>query len=46
MLLAAGAEDYLPIFAAKGVSLKEASFMTDKQLSEVCRVIPCLIGAI
>ena len=37
VLTKAGAEDYIPIFAAKGVALKQASFMNDKQLSEVSK---------
>ena len=35
VLAKAGAEEYITIFAMKGVSLKQASFMNDKQLSEV-----------
>merc|ERR1711963_369345 len=35
VLSKAGAEDYIAIFATKGVNMKQASFMTDKQLSEL-----------
>ncbi len=35
LLSTAGAEDYIAIFAMKGVNMKQASFMNDKQLSEV-----------
>jgi hypothetical protein len=37
VLSKAGAEDYMAIFAMKGVTMKQASFMTDKQLSEVLK---------
>lgn len=35
VLFKAGAEEYVSIFAMKGVNMKQASFMTDKQLSEL-----------
>ena len=35
MLFKAGAEEYVAIFAMKGVNMKQASFMNEKQLSEV-----------
>lgn len=35
VLSKAGAEDYMAIFAMKGVTMKQASFMTDKELSEL-----------
>jgi len=36
MLTDAGAEDYIPVFALKGITLKQLSYMKDKELSEVC----------
>ena len=35
VLTKAGAEDYLPILAMKGVNLKQLSYMKDKELSEL-----------
>ncbi len=34
-LTKAGAEDYIPVFAMKGISLKQLSYMKDKELSEL-----------
>lgn len=36
LLSKAGAEEYVPVFAKKGVGIKQVIYMTDKQLSEVC----------
>lgn len=35
MLTKAGAEDYIPLLAKKGVTMKQVSYMNDKQLLEV-----------
>lgn len=35
LLCKAGAEDYVPVFAKKGVGMKQVVYMNDKQLSEV-----------
>ncbi len=35
MLTEAGAEDYIPVFALKGVGLKQLAYIKDKELSEV-----------
>ena len=35
LLFKIGADEYVPIFAMKGVGLKQLTYMNDKQLSEV-----------
>ena len=35
LLFKIGADEYVPIFAVKGVGLKQLTYMNDKQLSEV-----------
>ena len=35
LLTKSGAEDYIPVFATRNVTLKQLSFMNDKELSEV-----------
>ena len=35
LLSKAGADEYAPIFAKKGVKMKQLTYMNDKQLSEV-----------
>ena len=35
LLTQAGAEDYIPIFATRNVTLKKLAYMNDKELSEV-----------
>ena len=41
LLTKSGAEDYIPVFAMRNVTLKQLSFMNDKELSEVVTLI-CL----
>lgn len=35
LLVAAGADDYIPIFSMRGVTFKQLSYMKDRELSEV-----------
>ena len=35
LLFKIGADEYVPIFAKKGVGMKQLTYMNDKQLSEV-----------
>ena len=35
LLYKIGADEYVPIFAKKGVGMKQLTYMNDKQLSEV-----------
>ena len=39
ILTKSGAEDYIPVFATRNVTLKQLSFMNDKELSEVRPII-------
>ena len=39
LLSKAGADEYAPIFAKKGVKMKQLTYMNDKQLSEVLLII-------
>ena len=39
LLTKSGAEDYIPVFAMRNVTLKQLSFMNDKELSEVGTLI-------
>ena len=40
LLSKAGADEYAPIFAKKGVKMKQLTYMNDKQLSEVLLKLP------
>ena len=47
VLTQAGAEEYMPVFAKKGVSMKQVSYMHDKELSSVRRTGGrCIAGCI
>lgn len=35
LLMKAGAEDYIPIFAMRGITIKQLPYMKDVELSEV-----------
>ena len=35
LLMNAGADDYIPIFAMRGITLKQLAYMKDLELSEV-----------